>query len=248
MDIGKIYCLHKKTFLTANTLNEKSCFLQDFYCFVEVNNWLQFGFFFGTMVSMIEVLKSEPIRKKRWFEQYWVVGAAAFLVAAIFGIFATMSVKKSEVNIEVISTLMDLEENRTVSAEKRQEAAVFLGKNGQLLSQSIAYFLDEPSLIEQATKKSVVPFTQVTRLIAEKHYKEALQMAEAMQHELSTPLLQSINLLRIMALQHELKIDDHNRAWDALKALEASNPDEVRQVLTVYQVGNISLEDLFHKS
>lgn len=194
---------------------------------------------------MIEVLKTQPTEGKNWLEQYWLVGAIALIVSAFLGLFATLSLKNSETNIEALTTLFDLEENIPVSKEAKKEASHYLVKNRDLMRQSVKFFLDDPVIVEQVTKKASVPFTQATRLIAQKRYKEALDASWKMQPELSTPILKSINLLRILALEEELKLLDHQKALKALEELKAAHPLETHQVLGYYQIGNINPETLF---
>ncbi|MFZ4772767.1 MAG: hypothetical protein ACOYK9_02100 [Chlamydiia bacterium] len=194
---------------------------------------------------MIEVLKTQVVGSKSWKESYGFIGAGVLLVAAFLGLFASLSSKKGETSVDALSTLIDLEENRTVPLEKRQATVSFLEGKGDLLRQSVGYFIDEPSIVEQATKRAVVPFTQVTRLIAQKRYKEALESAEKNHEELTTPTLRCVNLLRILALEDELKIQDHSKTLEALELLKGESPDAVAEVLAFYQVGNVRVDDLF---
>ena len=197
---------------------------------------------------MIEVLKTHPVETRNWFDQYWLAGIIAVVVAAFLGLFATLSHKNSETNIEALTTLLDLEENLPVSQEAKKEASHFLVKNRDLMRQSAKFFLDDPMVVEHVTKKASVPFTQVTRLIAQKRYKEALDASWKMQAELSTPILKSINLLRILALEEELKLLNHQKAWTALEELKVAHPVETQQVLAFYQIGNVNPETLFTES
>lgn len=195
---------------------------------------------------MIEVLRTDAVgSKKNWLEQYWVYGVVALAVAAFLGVFATMTSKNGREGVEVFSTLMDMQEESSVSLKEKKQASRFLVKNRDLMREMGKFFLDDAIIVEQLTKKASSPFSYATRLISQKRYKEALELSIKQQDQLTLPALKCLNLVRILALESELKIANHQKTWSALNDLRNSHPEQVDEILDFYKIGDISIETLF---
>jgi hypothetical protein len=99
--------------------------------------------------------------------------------------------------------------------------------------------------VEQVTKKASTPFSKSTRLIAQKKYKEALEQSLKNQELLTTVPLKCLNLLRILALESLLDIDDHRKTLSRLQELKEQHPIETQEILTVFKIGAISVDTLY---
>lgn len=195
---------------------------------------------------MIEVLRTDAVGvRKNWFEQYWIYAVAAIAVAAFLGVFATLSSKKGGEGVEVFSTLMDMQDAEVVTSLEKKQAGRFLAKHRDLMREMGRFFLDDATIVEQLTKKAPSLFSQVTRLISQKKYKEALDLSLKSQEQIHSPTLKCLNLLRILALESLLKIHEHQKTWTALKELKAAYPKEVEEVLNFYKIGDITVETLY---
>jgi hypothetical protein len=195
---------------------------------------------------MIEVLHTDAgSPKKNGAGQYWLFGLAAFVIAGVLGVVATLSNKDGTLAIEAYTLMMHMEENGSASKEEKNKAIRFLGKNQDLMREAARYFLDDASVVEQVTKRASTPFSQSTRLIAQKKYKEALEQSLKNQELLTTIPLKCLNLLRILALESLLDIDDHRKTLSRLQELKEQHPIETQEILSVFKIGSISVDTLY---
>ena len=195
---------------------------------------------------MIEVLHTDAgSPKKNGSGQYWLFGLAAFVIASVLGVLATLSNKDGTLAIEAYTLMMHMEENGSASKEEKNKAIRFLGKNQDLMREAARYFLDDPLVVEQVTKRASTPFSQSTRLIAQKKYQEALEQSLKNQELLTTVSLKCLNLLRILALESLLDIDDHRKTLSRLQELKEQHPIETQEILTVFKIGAISVDTLY---
>jgi hypothetical protein len=195
---------------------------------------------------MIEVLRTDATGvKKNWLERYWVYASVAVAVAVFLSVFATLSSKNGAEGVEVFSTLMDMQEQEMVSSKEKKQASRFLLKHRDLMREMGRFFLDDAVIVEQLTKKASSQFSQVTRLISLKRFKEALDLSLKQHEDLQTPTLKCLNLLRILALESTLKNVSHQKTWAALEELKVAHPMEVGEVLDFYKIGDISVDALY---
>lgn len=195
---------------------------------------------------MIEVLRTDAIGvKKNWLERYWVYATVAIAIALFLSVFAALSSKNGTEGVEVFSTLMDMQEQEVVSTKEKKQASRFLVKHRDLMREMGRFFLDDAVIVEQLTKKVSSQFSQATRLISLKRYKEALDVSLKHHEELQSPTLKCLNLLRILALESTLKNPSHQKTLASLQELKAAYPQEVEEVLDFYKIGDITVETLY---